>query len=167
MNVLDPVKGLEAEIFASEENRRNGSVSGRCWKWIFGWKDIHQRIFADILWGVVQEDTNETFPDLRQKCRRHPRGLPLLGQFDSKWSKLLKLRKVFNHFYIFFTYFQGPICYYERTGWRWFYWIFEREKPKSEKSYLVNLQRASCRGVWDTRQDWGDLKGDEGPSGLF
>ena len=99
MNVLDPVKGLEAEIFASEENRRNGSVSGRCCKWIFGWKDIHQWIFADILWDVVQEDTNETFPDLRQKCRRHPRGLPLLGQFDSKWSKLLKLRKVFNHFY--------------------------------------------------------------------
>ena len=29
MNVLDPVKGLEAEIFAAEENRRNGSVSGR------------------------------------------------------------------------------------------------------------------------------------------
>ena len=63
------------------------------------WKDIRQRLLADILWVVVQEDTNETFPDLRQKCRRHPRGLPLLGQFDSKWSKLLKLRKVFNHFY--------------------------------------------------------------------
>ena len=30
MNVLDPVKGLEAEIFAAEENRRNDSVSRRC-----------------------------------------------------------------------------------------------------------------------------------------
>ena len=29
MNVLDPVKGLEAEIFA-EEKRNTGGVSGRC-----------------------------------------------------------------------------------------------------------------------------------------
>ena len=70
-------------------------------------KDIRQRILAGILWVAVQEDINETFQDLRQKCRRRPRELPLLGH----QSKLLKLRKVFKTIFV-----QGSICHDERAG---------------------------------------------------
>ena len=118
MNVLDPEKGLEAEIFAEESRRSNasGRFLSHFWSRSWGLTGILRLV------AVLEVLTESFLSFLHQGCLRPQQGQRQQGCWA--YDFLAEFSGCF---------FQGSICHHERSGGRWFSWIFKGQEPKGEQ----------------------------------